>query len=109
MATVSYDGLTFGLLYSREEIDKVVTNIANQVNAYYSEILKKEGHLDLVVVCVLKGAFMFFTDLVKKIEHPHTHEFIRCKSYEGTVTTGKVIVETPLKAENYTGRNVLIV
>lgn len=67
MTTVSYSGLTFRLLYSREEIEKVVSNIANQVNAYYSEILKKEGHLDLVVVCVLKGAFMFFSDLVKKI------------------------------------------
>lgn len=50
--------------------------------------------MDLVVICVLKGAFMFFSDLVKKIEHSHTHEFVRCKSYAGTESTGKLILET---------------
>jgi hypoxanthine phosphoribosyltransferase len=55
--------------------------MANEINAYYSQILKEEGHLDLLIVCVLKGAFMFFSDLIKKIEHLHTIDFIKCRSY----------------------------
>jgi hypoxanthine phosphoribosyltransferase len=62
-----------------------------------------------VVVCVLKGAFMFFSDLVKQIEHPHTHEFIKCRSYEGTETTGKLLVETPIKPENFANKHILLV
>jgi hypoxanthine phosphoribosyltransferase len=87
----------------------VIGNLGTEINAYYNQILKEEGHLELVVVCILKGAFMFFSDLVKKIDHPHTHEFIRCRSYEGTESTGKLIVETPLKPENFAGKHILLV
>jgi hypoxanthine phosphoribosyltransferase len=109
MSTVSHLGLTFGLLYTREQIEKVIDNLSKEINEYYDNILKKEGHLDLVVVCVLKGAFMLFSDLVKKINHKHSHEFIRCKSYEGTESTGKLIVETQLKPETFTNKHVLLV
>lgn len=97
MTTVSHQGLTFKLLYSQQHISHIISTLAREINQYYSSILDKEGNLDLVVVCVLKGAFMFFSDLVKKIEHNHTHEFIRCKSYTGTESTGKLTVETELK------------
>ena len=35
----------------------------------------------IVFVCVLKGGFMFFSDLVKKIKYPIKIDFIQCKSY----------------------------
>jgi hypoxanthine phosphoribosyltransferase len=88
MSTISHQGLTFSLLYSREDIAKVVATLSQQINAYYQKILEQDGSLDLVVVCVLKGAFMFYTDLVKEITHPHYNEFIRCRSYHGTSSTG---------------------
>ena len=37
----------------------------------------------IVFVCVLKGGFMFFSDLVKKIKYPIKIDFIQCKSYHG--------------------------
>lgn len=80
MQTVTHKGLTFGLLYSRAQINEVVSRLAGEINSYYSE-LKKDGEIDLVVVCVLKGAFMFFSDLIKHIQHPHRVEFVRCRSY----------------------------
>ena len=38
---------------------------------------------DLVFVGILNGAFMFFSDLVKKIQLPMEIDFVRIKSYEG--------------------------
>lgn len=77
-------------MYDRATIQKMVASIADRINQYYSEIKEKEGGLDLVVVCVLKGAFMFYSDLVKMIHHDHTNQFIRVKSYQGTESKGEL-------------------
>ena len=37
----------------------------------------------IVFVCVMKGGFMFFSDLIKKIEYPIEVDFIKCSSYDG--------------------------
>ena len=37
----------------------------------------------IVFVCVMKGGFMFFSDLVKNIEYPIEIDFIKCSSYDG--------------------------
>ena len=37
----------------------------------------------IVFVCVMKGGFMFFSDLVKKIDYPIEIDFIKCSSYAG--------------------------
>ena len=90
------------ILYSREEIDRVVRRMAETISRDY------EGK-DLVVVCVLKGAFMFMADLVRHLKVPCVIDFMRLASYgSGTATSGKVLVtkdlETPIA-----GKDVLIV
>ena len=35
----------------------------------------------ITFICVLNGGFMFFSDLVKKINYPIKIDFIQCKSY----------------------------
>ena len=37
----------------------------------------------IVFVCVMKGGFMFFSDLVKNIGYPIEIDFIKCSSYDG--------------------------
>ena len=37
----------------------------------------------IVFICVMKGGFMFFSDLVKHIEYPIEVDFIKCSSYNG--------------------------
>lgn len=71
MSTISHNGLIFQQLYDEESIYKMITSIADNVNSYYGKIKDEEEGLDLVVVCVLKGAFMFYSDLVKLIRFPH--------------------------------------
>lgn len=71
MSTISHNGHVFQQLYDEEYILKMINSIADQINSYYAKIKAEEGDLDLVVVCVLKGAFMFYSDLVKLIQFPH--------------------------------------
>ena len=37
----------------------------------------------IVFVCIMKGGFMFFSDLIKKVNYPIEVDFIRCSSYDG--------------------------
>lgn len=94
--------LRMKVLFSREEIDRVVRGLAEQISRDY------QGK-DLVVVCVLKGAFMFMADLVRYLKGPCVIDFIRLASYgSGTSTSGTVTVTKDLET-TITGKDVLIV
>ncbi len=94
--------LKMKVLYSRDEINKVVRGLADRISRDY------EGK-DLVVVCVLKGAFMFMADLVRYLKGPCFIDFIRLASYgSGTSTSGKVIVTKDLET-TITGKDILVV
>jgi len=57
----------------------------------------------VVLVCVLNGGFMFFSDLVKQITIPIEIDFIRCKSYYGKKQGDLVIskdLETKIKGKH---------
>jgi hypoxanthine phosphoribosyltransferase len=86
--------LRMKVLFSREEIDRVVRGLAEQISRDY------QGK-DLIVVCVLKGAFMFMADLVRHLKGP-------CVIGSGTATSGKVIVTKELET-SIAGKDVLIV
>ena len=36
----------------------------------------------IVFVCVMKGGFMFFSDLIKHIKYPIEVDFVKCSSYD---------------------------
>lgn len=52
---------------------------------------------------------MFYSDLVRGLKYSIRNEFIRAKSYEGLNSTGELHLETPLVAEHFTGKSLLIV
>ena len=57
----------------------------------------------IVMVCILNGGFMFFSDLVKQITVPVEIDFIRCKSYFGKKQGDLVItkdLETKIKGKH---------
>ena len=80
-----------------------VSELAGQINEDYS------GLGNLVLVGVLKGAFVFLADLARRIAVPHQIDFIALSSYDrGSVSSGEVrlIMDTRV---NLTGRHVLVV
>ena len=98
---LEYEGLFFKESISAEEIQKQVARVAQEINADYSG---KEP----LFVCVLNGAFMYASDLLKHVNLPCEITFVRLKSYEGTETTGNVNMLIPLQAD-VNGRDVIVI
>ena len=67
----------------KEVISQV--NLQTQIGKLALAIKKYETRTDtpIVFVGILNGAFMFFSDLVKKVDIPMEVDFVRVKSYEG--------------------------
>ncbi|UOB16351.1 adenylate kinase [Abyssalbus ytuae] len=85
---------------SATEIDKAVERMA----AAIAKDFKDETP---IFVCVLNGAFMFASDLIKKYPHPCEVSFVKLSSYHGLSSTG--IVETLLDVpDSVKGRSVII-
>jgi hypoxanthine phosphoribosyltransferase len=80
-----------------------------RIEALGEAITKDFYNQELVVICVLKGAFMFCSDLIKKINLPVKLEFITLSSYgEATQSSGNVRLEMDVTG-SVEGKNVLIV
>ncbi len=94
------------------EIEKILLN-EDQISARVRELGQKisadYAGKDLLVVGILKGAFIFMSDLVRQISIPVEVDFMATSSYgQSTQTSGVVKVlkdlDTPIE-----GRHVLIV
>jgi hypoxanthine phosphoribosyltransferase len=90
------------ILFSRDEIQKRVKEIAAQISKDYA------GR-ELIIIGVLRGAFIFMADLIREISIPCRVDFARLASYgAGSESSGKVVmtkdIETSIK-----DRDILIV
>ncbi len=83
-------------------------NINTRIRELAEEITNDYNGKSLVVVGLLKGAFMFFSDLVRHIQVPITVDFIIASSYVMSSTSGKVKVHADIR-EQVRGRHVLLV
>jgi hypoxanthine phosphoribosyltransferase len=93
---------TLSLLLSREAIAICVNELAIQISRDYVG-------KDLLLVGVLKGAFVFLADLMRGLEMPVQVEFVRLASYgKGATSAGHVRVLLDLEA-SVAGRHVLVV
>ena len=89
-------------LFSEEEIDKKVEELANT-------LYEKYGNDKVVFVCVLKGAVFFTCDFLKKYKGNAVLEFLRTSSYDGENSTGNVELIVPISKENIENNNVVII
>ncbi|MCA1708280.1 MAG: hypoxanthine phosphoribosyltransferase [Actinobacteria bacterium] len=90
------------ILISQEEIHDKIATLAKQVTEDY------RGR-DLLLVGVLKGAFVFMSDLAREIHLPIEFDFMAVSSYgSSTKSSGVVRILKDLDYE-ITGRHVLLV
>ena len=83
--------------------------IATRVGALAREIDRKLPPGPLTVVGVLRGAFIFMSDLVRAIPREMTCDFLGVRSYgDATVSSGVVEITSDLGAP-IAGRQVLLV
>ncbi|UCE83939.1 MAG: hypoxanthine phosphoribosyltransferase [Deltaproteobacteria bacterium] len=90
------------ILFTAEDIARQVERLASQICADY------QGK-EIVLVGVLKGAFIFLADLVRRLTISVELDFIRVASYgAGTESTGEIRITTDVELD-LQGRDVLIV
>jgi hypoxanthine phosphoribosyltransferase len=89
------------ILLSADQIQKRVAAMAAEI--------RKDFPDDLHVVAVLKGAFVFLSDLIRHMPGYVSLDFMAVSSYaKGTTTSGEVRLQKDLDT-TLDGRNVIIV
>lgn len=86
---------------SEEKIQQKVKEIGN-------ELTKKFRGEKITAVCVLKGSFIFYSDLIRQIDADITCEFFGVSSYHGTSSSGEVKVTLDLSSP-VEGHHVILV
>ena len=87
---------------AREEIEKRIKGLSLEISQDYAG-------LDLVLIGVLNGVFMFMSDLAKDLTIPACIDFVRLASYgAGMKTSGRIVLGKDLDCD-LAGRHALIV
>ena len=97
-----YADLKDELLITRDQI-------AVRVKEMGAEITRDFEGKDLPVICILKGAVVFFVDLIREIDLPMTMDFMAISSYgSATKSSGVVRILKDLD-KPINGKDVLII
>jgi len=90
------------VLISQEEIARRVKKLSQQITSDY------QGK-ELILVCILKGAAIFWADLSRQIGLPLVSEFVAISSYgDKTSSSGVVKLDFDL-TQSIEGKDVLII
>ena len=89
-------------LFSEQDIARTVKRLAKRIeNDFMNE--------ELLFVCLLKGSFIFTSDLIRQVKNPSRIDFMRVSSYGNQMTTrGNVEIIKDLD-EDIEAKNVIIV
>ena len=91
---------TFQQYISKEEINNIVTEIANKINNSNTE--------KPLFIAVLNGSFLFAADIMRRITIPNAEiSFIKLSSYEGMKSNGEISELIGIK-NNISGRNIIL-
>ena len=90
------------ILISEQEIDSIVSNIAEKIDKDYE-------NTDMPMVGLLKGSICFMADLMKKMKSDFKIDFVVASSYaNGTESTGTVNIVKDV-SQSVQGKDILIV
>ncbi len=90
------------VLYTEAQLKSRIQEIAAELNEIYRDAD------ELVLVCVLKGGFMFLAELAKYLTVPTQVEFVRLSSYGNEQKSSGVVKPVDLSLPPLTGRHVLL-
>ena len=90
------------VLFTEDEIQRRIKELSEEMNKFY------KGE-EVYAICVLKGAVMFATDLVKNLNMSLKMEFIRLSSYNGGTTTSGKVNAVDISLPDLNNKNVLII
>ena len=91
-------------LFTEEDLDKITTRLANQIENDYKDAK------NVLLLGILKGSVVFMSDLMKKIKKPLQIDFMKVSSYQsGTVSMGKINIILDLHRSDLSQLDILVV
>ena len=87
---------------SKEEIKSIIDRLASQINLNYKNSCNFE------IIIILNGAFIFASDLIKKLHNINKIHFMKVSSYQGMKSTQSLKIDLDLKS-NIEGKDILII
>lgn len=91
------------VLIDEAQLQARIKELAQEIETDYQDCE------DLLLICVLKGGYIFLSDLSRAMKRPHELDFMGISSYgAGTKSSGEVRIVMDLK-QPIAGRHVLIV
>jgi hypoxanthine phosphoribosyltransferase len=99
---MNLEKITKEVMISEQEIKDKVKELGKMITEDY------KGK-DLVVICVLKGAIMFVSDLIKEIKVPLAIDFMAVSSYGNSTKSSGVVKIIKDLDDSIEGKDVLIV
>jgi len=92
----------YKLLLTREEIDIGVQRVADEIERRFRG--------ERIVICgILKGAFVFITDLCRRLKRPYSCYFVEASSYTGQSQSDKVELLSRIVPSKFSGRKIVLV
>ena len=89
------------VIVSAEEIENRISELARQIDQDYS------GVEQLVLIGILRGAFVFMADLTRQLQTPHVIDFMALTSYHKNVSSEvRILMDS---RESIQGQHILIV
>ena len=88
------------ILISEEQLQARIRELGEILTSEYAD-------KDPIIVGVLKGVVIFYADMIRQIKTHCQMDFMWISSYEGTNSTGNMIVRKDISSD-ITGRHVLI-
>jgi hypoxanthine phosphoribosyltransferase len=98
-----YDMSRIEILISETDLQARIRALGEQITRDY------QGAGDLVLVCVLKGSYLFLADLSRAIDLPLTVDFMSVSSYGNGFKTSGVVRLVQDLSESIEGKHVLVV
>ena len=94
------------VLFDERQIALKVKELAQRIDQHYAKDCGDGS--GLVLVGILKGSYMFLSDLSRALTIPHQIDFMSVASYADTQSTGNLKIESDLR-HSVKGKHVLIV
>lgn len=96
-------------IFSAAEVQAAVQRLAAQLTPWALDLESRAGQ-PVLGLCVLRGAFVFFADLLKAIPASIQPAFVQCRSYSTTeILQPEASVKIHLEDFDCAGRHVLLV
>jgi hypoxanthine phosphoribosyltransferase len=99
---LNFSSIDYKIIISEQEIQTRISEIAKQIRDDY-------GNEELLLVAVLKGSFVFISDLCKQLGYNIIVDFMQVSTYYGgTKSSGNLRIIKDLEVD-ICGKNVLLV